>query len=252
MKKALVSLFLAATLAASARAGAAGLTYHGGPVIVTAKVVFIFWGPGFSNPASPDYIYAHTLQSYRNALGTSPEYNVITQYSGIQTSNLGAGTPDWFDASLPPTNVTDAIARSKINAYLAANGSDPKTIYELVLPSSSYSSSGSVTSCGGPSVGYCSYHNWTTAGPVTVKYSVQPYPSCSACRITGFSDVQDQELFTGQETIDTVTDPTFTGWYNNVNGKEAAELCSGVSPSISSGSFVQFYVWSNAANACVL
>ena len=96
------------------------LTNHGGPVIVSAKVVFIFWGPSFSNAASPDFAYAQTIQAFRNNYGTSGEFNVITQYSGsngtIALTNLAAGTADLFDTSTPPTNVTDATVQSKVTS----------------------------------------------------------------------------------------------------------------------------------------
>src|SRR5438128_1118358 len=56
--------------------GAQNLIYHtGAPVIQVAHVVFIFWGPSFSNPLSPDSTYAQTLQNFRNQYGTNPEYN---------------------------------------------------------------------------------------------------------------------------------------------------------------------------------
>jgi hypothetical protein len=232
-----------------AKAGAAGLTYHGGPVIVTAKVVFIFWGPSFA-PGGADNSYATTLQAYRGFFGTSSEYNVITQYSGIHTTNLAAGSPDWFDTTLPPLNVTDTRARNEINTYLALHAVDTSTIYELVLPSTSYSSSGTATSCGGPSLAYCTYHASYTAGGSNIKYSVQPYASCSGCQITGWTAVQNQELFVGDSTIDAVTDPNSNAWYNNISGKEAIELCG--NPPVIVPPYVLGYVWSNAANACVL
>src|SRR4029077_21103680 len=65
----------------------ANLINHGGPTITTAKVVFIFWGSDFCI-GGVDRAYATTLQAYRNQLGTTPEYAVITQYSGITAANL--------------------------------------------------------------------------------------------------------------------------------------------------------------------
>src|ERR1700704_488826 len=115
MRKLPVLTLLCVLLSAmsSAAVRAVNLTNHGGPVITSAHVVFIFWGPNFNNVASADYNYARTLQSFRNQFGTTPEYNTITQYSGsngiIALSNLAAGTADWFDTSTPPANVTDAI-----------------------------------------------------------------------------------------------------------------------------------------------
>src|SRR4030095_12136003 len=145
----------AARGAGLAKAGGPNITYHGGPTITSAKVVLIFWGPSFSNAASPDFVYAPAIQAFRTQCATTPEYNTITQYSGIQLSNLVGSQADWFDTSTPPTNVTDAIVQSEVNAYLAMNGgNNASTVYEVFIPSSSYSSSGSSTSCGGPNLQY--------------------------------------------------------------------------------------------------
>src|SRR5580693_843581 len=116
--------------------GSGNLVYHSpGPVIPHAKVVFIFWGPTFANASNPDHVYATTLQAYRNQFGTTGEYNVITQYyqviGGVKTfvalSNLGAGTPDWFDTSNPPTAVTDSIVQQEVSRYLGFNAVDDST-----------------------------------------------------------------------------------------------------------------------------
>ena len=91
------------------------LTYHsGGKVLRNAHVVMIFWG---SFPSG----YTTNMQNFRNQFGTTGEYNTITQYyqivgvtqSFIQLANLGSGTPDMFDTSTPPTNVTDADVQAK-------------------------------------------------------------------------------------------------------------------------------------------
>ncbi len=166
------------------------LPYRGGPVIPSAKVVYIFWGPSFNNASSADYQYARELIAFRNLLGGTPEYNVITQYSQaggifsqfIQRANLAAGTADWFDTSTPPTNVTDALVQREVQTYLASHPFDSSTVYEVFIPSSSYSSfSSTSTSCGGPALSYCAYHSSYGSGANAVKYSIQPYPSCGGC-----------------------------------------------------------------------
>lgn len=226
------------------------LIYHGGPVITSARVVFIFWGPSFNNTFSPDYAYARTLQAYRDQLGTTREYKVITQYSGIMLANLGSGTPDWFDTSIPPVNVTDANVQSKVRSYLATHAFLANAIYEVVIPSTSYSSSGSSTSCGGPNVSYCAYHSWIGSGTTAVKYSIQPYPSCGGCQVSGWSAEQNQEHFVCHETREAVTDPTGTAWYT-ATGYEADDLCAwSPAPFLDGGGAYQ-YEWSNLANACV-
>jgi hypothetical protein len=246
-----LALVLSCGLSALAANAANAQTNHGGPVIVSAKVVFIFWGPTFSNAASADHTYATTLQAYRNQLGTSAFYNVLTQYCGsngcVQLSNLGSGTPDWFDTSTPPTNVTDAIVQSKVNAYLASHAFNANAIYQVVLPSTSFSSSGSSTSCGGPGLAYCSYHSWIGSGLTATKYTVQPYPSCSGCSVSGWSNVQNQEHFVAHNTANTVTDPTGTTWLN----PEVADKCAWTPTPFLNGGYAYQYLWSPASNSCV-
>jgi len=234
---------------------AGNATNHGGPVIVSAKVVFIFWGPSFSNAASPDFAYAQTIQAFRNNYGTSGEYNVITQYSGsngtIALTNLASGTADLFDTSTPPTNVTDTLVRSKVTSYTSSHGgNNTSTIYEVVIPSGSYSSDSGEDSCGGPSLAYCAYHSWIGSGTSATKYSIQPYPSCSGCQISGWTAVQNQEHFLSHETREAVTDPTGTTWYDS-SGEELDDKCAWSPTPFHDGSFSYQYEWSNASRGCV-
>jgi len=232
-------------------AGAAGAQKR---VIVSAKVVNIFWGPSFSNPASPDYLYAQSLVSFRNQFGTTPEYNVITQYSGangsVQLSNLGSGTADWLDSSPPPRNVTDSAARSEILKYLTTHTFNDSTIYEVFLPSTSYSSSGSSTSCGGPNVAYCEYHSFFTSGGLTIKYTVQPYASCSACQVSGWTPAQSQEHLVSVSTRTTVIDPLGNNWHD-ASGTELGEKCAWSPAPFLDGGSGYSYFWSLATNSCV-
>jgi len=219
------------------KAAVQNLTNHGGPTITSAKVVFIFWGSSFADAASPDHTYATTLQAFRNQFGTTGEFNVITQYSGIQLANLGSGTADMFDTTTPPTNVTDAIVRSEVSKYLTTNAFNASTIYEVVIPSSSYSSSGSSTSCGGPSLSYCAYHGHFASGSNDVKYSIEPYPSCSGCSVAGWTAAQNQEHFVCHETREAVTDPDLNAWYDR-RGNEADDKCAWTpSPFIGTGGY---------------
>jgi hypothetical protein len=226
------------------------LVNHGGPTITSAKVVFIFWGPSFA-AGGADNAYATTLQAYRNQFGTTPEFNTITQYSGIQLANLGSGTADLFDTSTPPANVTDAIVQAKVNSYLATNAFNASTIYEVVTPSSSYSSSGSSTSCGGPSLSYCAYHGNFASGSNDVKYSIQPWPGCGGCSVAGWSNVQNQEHFVCHETREAVTDPDLNAWFDQ-RGQEADDKCAWTpTPFLGTGGYGYQYEWSNLTKSCV-
>jgi hypothetical protein len=215
-------------------------------------VVFYFWGPSFANAASADHAYATTLQAYRNQFGTTPEYNTITQYSGIGLTSLGAGTPDVFDTSTPPTKVTDATVQSKVRSYLTTHAFNNSTIYEVVLPSSSYSDDGTgATSCGGPRLSYCAYHSFFTSGTNRVKYSIQPYASCGGCQVGGWTAVQNQEHFVCHETREAVTDPQLNAWFDS-SGAEADDKCAwSPTPFIGTGGFGYQYEWSNLLGTCV-
>jgi len=230
---------------------ALNLTCHGGSVITSAKVVLIFWGPSFA-PGGVYNGYATTLQAFRNQFGTTAEYNTITQYSGIQLANLGSGTPDWFDTSTPPTKVTDATVQAEVNRYFSGgHGSfNSSTIYTVVLPKTSYSSTGTSTSCGGPSLAYCAYHGHYSGVGGDVKYIVLPYPSCSGCQVPGWSDVQNAERLLGAEIRETVTDPDGNCWYDSA-GNEADDKCAWSPTPFLSGGYGYQYEWSNACSCCV-
>ena len=229
-------------------AKATNATNHGGPVITAAHVVFIFWG---TFPAG----YTSALQSFRNQYGTNGEYNVITQYSGsngtVALSNLAGGTADWFDTSAPPTAVTDSIVQSKVNAYLSTHSFDANAIYEVVIPSTSYSDDGSgATSCGGPNLAYCAYHSWIGSGTGATKYSIQPYPSCSGCTVSGWTAAQNQDHFICHETREAVTDPTGSTWYDR-SGNELDDKCAWSPTPFLSGGFGYQDEWSNSGRHCV-
>jgi len=239
--------------------GGQNLSYHsGGKVIPVAHVVFIFWGQSFNNTGSPDFQYAQTLQNFRNQFGTTPEFKTITQYyqningtTNIQLSALGAGTADMFDTSLPPTNVTDAAVQSEVLKYLGSNAFDASAVYEVIIPSSSYSSDGTSTSCGGPSLAYCAYHGNFSSSYGDVKYAIGPYPSCSGCQTAGWSAVQNAEHFICHETREAVTDPDLNAWFDR-RGNEADDKCAwSPTPFIGTNGYSYQYEWSNAVSGCV-
>jgi hypothetical protein len=237
------------------KARVVNLTNHGGQVITSAHVIFIFWGPSFNNAASPDFAYAQQLQLFRNQFGTTGEFNTITQYTGsngvVALTNLAGGTADLFDTTTPPANVTDAIVQGEVNAYLASHAFDANAVYEVVIPSTSYSSSGTSTSCGGPHLAYCAYHGNFSTGGHNARYSIEPYPSCSGCSVSGWTAAQNQEHFVCHETREAVTDPDGTTWWDR-SGNEADDKCAwSPTPFIGSGGFGYQYEWSNANSGCV-
>ena len=229
--------------------GAQNISYHGGPVITTAKVVSIFWGSEWGTTTNPSAL-AQSIYNFFAQFGSTGEYNVITQYSGIQQTNLT--NTYWVDTSNPPTNVTDSAVVNEVIKYLGSHASpDPSTIYEVFLPSTSYASFGSSDSCGGPNLVFCAYHSNFSYGSADVKYSSMPYPSCSGCHWTGFTVANDFEHFACHETREAVTDPDGNAWYDR-RGNEADDKCAwSPAPFLGTGGFGYQWEWSNAVSGCV-
>ena len=228
--------------------GSGNLTNHGGPTITKATIVAIYWGPNWSSGS--DASVASTLNSYINNFGGTGEYNTITQYSGIQLTSLGGGS--WVDTSAPPTNVTDAAIQAEVAKYISAHGFNSNAIYEVFLPSTSYSSNGSSDSCGGPNLSYCAYHSHYVSGANSVRYASMPYPSCGGCQSAGFTTAQNFEHFISHETREAVTDAEGSAWFDR-RGYEADDKCAwSPAPFIDSGTgFAYQYEWSNANSGCI-
>ena len=227
--------------------GAQGLVDHGGPVLVAPNVVLIFWGFGAGNS------YTLGCQNFRDA-GMNSYIQMLGQYRSAGASApalMGGSANDKFDLSAPPQNVTDALVQAEVKKYFGG-AEDANTIYEVFIPSTSYSSDGTSTSCGGPSLAYCAYHGHFTDGANDVKYSIQPYPSCSGCQSAGFNDNQNQDHFMIHETREAISDPDLNAWYDR-RGNEADDKCAwSPTPFIDQTTgFAYQYEWSNSAGGCV-
>jgi len=236
------------------QAGSRGnLVNHGGPVIHSARVVPIFWGPSWGTGGADSATAQHVI-GFFGQFGTSSHFATITQYydasGSIQTSNLG--NTNWFDSSTPPTNVTDSAVQNEVIKYLTVGGGtfDASTIYEVFLPPGSYSSDGGGTSCGGPALQYCAYHGHFSWSGHDVKYSSMPYPSCGGCQSAGFTAAQNIDHFSCHETREAVTDEDLNAWYDR-RGNEADDKCAWSPTPFLDGGYGYQYEWSNAAGACV-
>jgi hypothetical protein len=242
-----------------AKAGFAGsgqnLTYHGGPVLLNAKVVAIFWGVEWTG-AELGVDTANQLTSFFNQFGTTGEYAVITQYTDGSGNHINPGlvTSAYYDPlSSVPTNVTDSAVQGEVKHYIDTqpNGTgDASTVYEVFLPSTSYASFGSATSCGGPNLQFCAYHSNFNYKGVNIKYASMPYPSCGGCKWSSWTVAQNFDHFACHETREAVTDADGNAWYDR-RGYEADDKCAWSPAPFLEGGFGYQYEWSNAAGACV-
>jgi hypothetical protein len=227
--------------------GGSQLVNHGGPVIVAPKVVCIFWGFGTGNS------YTAAMQSFRST-GMYNYNRMLTQYSSAASgasTDMGGAANDKFDSTTPPVNVTDALVQAEVVKYFGG-AEDTSTVYQVFIPIGSYSSSGSSTSCGGPNLAYCAYHGHFTDGSRDVKYSIEPYPSCSGCQSAGFNVNQNANHFAIHESREAISDPDLNAWYDR-RGNEADDKCAwSPTPFIDQATgFAYQYEWSNSAGGCV-
>lgn len=235
--------------APKARGGGQNLINHGGPVIASAKVVSIFWGSEWGSQDNPSNL-ANAMLGFFSQFGSNGEYNTITQYSNIQLTSLGQTY--WVDTNNPPTAVSDTAIQNEVIKYFGQPGAsfDGSTIYEVFLPSTSYSTSGGATSCGGPNLQYCAYHGHFSWNSHDVKYSSMPYPSCGGCQWSNWTDAQNLDHFACHETREAVTDPDLNAWYDR-RGNEADDKCAWSPSPFLDGVYGYQYEWSNADSACV-
>src|SRR5947207_466471 len=115
--------------------GGQNIVNHGGPVIVSPKVVCIFWGFGTGNS------YTAAMQSFRDT-GMYNYNRMLTQYSSAASgasTNMGGGANDKFDTTTPPANVTDSLVQAEVTKYFGG-AEDASTIYMVYIPSGSYRS----------------------------------------------------------------------------------------------------------------
>jgi hypothetical protein len=238
--------------AAKPGGGGQNLLDHGGPVIAAPFVVTIFWGPQWSSSGTAEQTAATHIQGFFGQFATSGHLNMLPQYRNAAaqvSSNMLSHTV--FDNSTPPTNVTDADVQQEVVKSLGNSPPDDSTIYEVYLPSTSYSSDGNGTSCGGPSLAYCAYHGHFSYAGHDVKYSSMPWPGCGGCQSAGFSIGQNFDHFSCHETREAITDEDLNAWYDR-RGNEADDKCAwSPTPFIDPSGYAYQYEWSNAAGGCV-
>lgn len=249
---------LRATMVQNSHRGAY-VNYNGGQVIDYAQAYAIYWRPAGSY-MSPKYM--STITRFLRDLGSTPTYEILTQYSDhdghIQNATTVGGR--WIDARPYPANMDDSSIQDEVKRAIAFNH----------WPSGGYRALYFVfTAAGAPvSFGYCAYHGAFGSKAAPVVYSLMPYQhdiSSSGCGTptTVFPNDEDSD-----QTIDTLyheyaeaaTDPNLDAWWwSSGDGSEVGDLCnSAYSPRRSDGSDVTLHgdnyinqeVWSNSTGEC--
>lgn len=241
--------------------GAGNLVDHGGQVLTNAKVVFIFWG--WASNTTDSYVQ-QTIKFRDSQYGMSTHLSMITQYRNAGSTNVKGAQGDVFDSVPPPAlKVTDSQVQQEVNKFFGSSY-DANTVYEVLIPNGYYSDDGTgAQSCGGTNLKYCAYHG---AGDgvnlgANVKYSIQPYPSCSGCHgLASWTAANDQQHFIIHESREAMTDSRGNNsyaWYDSA-GYEADDKCAWgtnlkflFTDATPDGNFAYQMEYSNQNRACV-
>src|SRR5579864_7160019 len=206
-----------------------GILYHGGPIIVTPHVYFIWYGNWSGNTALT------ILPQFITGLSGSPYFNIDTTYTNGSAqsvvNNLGFG-PQVFDNYSQGTVLSDAGLQAVVNQPLV-NGTlptDPNGVY-FVLSSSDVDQRGSL---GEFCVQFCGFHTHATLNGVDIKYAfvgnIARCPAaCAASNLgPGPNDNAGADAMANvmaHELNESVTDPDLNAWFDSI-GQENGDKCN--------------------------
>jgi hypothetical protein len=266
--------------------------YGGGPVLQHNRTHLIFWQPTGSGltfvPGYETLIETFLRNVAAASRSSTSTYGLTGQYTdesgpALYDSIYGGALVD--TDPLPPNGctdpasgppgwtvcLTDAQLQREIERVVRSHHlpDRPTDVYFLVTPDGlGDCADAASTSCalGGPTTGYCGYHNQTNDG--LVLYAVIPYNAvaghCQSNNPRPNNNPADPAISTiSHEQIETITDPLGNAWVEPANGEEIADLClsSFGSPiggsgdtawneDINGGHYYLQEVWSNFNGGC--
>jgi hypothetical protein len=188
------------------------VTYHGGPLLQSVRVVTLFWGPDWKGSALANYFngFFKTVFADGRFMANLAQYDTDAYTIGDGTLAHSA-----TDVVGPPATVQDADIRAEIRAQIAARHlpqPDANTLYFVFTPPHV----DVVDSYGDDSVNtFTGYHDFVP-GSDGFAYAVIPYTD-------GLSDPRVMTVFASHELAEAVTDPepgdNTLGWYDDSNGE---------------------------------
>jgi PKD repeat protein len=265
-------------LAAAAPSSASSLQYYGGPVMHSAKLVLVQWGPHvrgtYTSSTAGDPAFLRYLVSQDGT--TSDIGGVLAQY--MDTSGANSQNRFGFSGSFqinpavganPPANVQDSAIQSELagdissGALPAPAGNGMSTIYVILFPPNddvcfpgncAYDTAG----------GFCAYHgSFQLSGSSTqILYAAMPdngpgTPNSGYCGPSN-SDLANQTSVVSHEVAETINDPLVDeapnwapplGWYDPTYDGEVADKCD-AEPLAANGQWMIERLWSNLDNNC--
>ena len=240
-----------ALLRQSSPAGA--LSYHGGPVMLSATTYAIFWIPSsglLQDGRTRTSMSAHYQLVQENLLAQYPGHGVDnnnTQYFQIVNGSTNyidnvAGLGGFYvDTSSYPASgctdpftgkncISDAQIQAEIKKVMTLNGwtGGPNKMFLLFTSSGEGSCFGSYCAYSY----YCGYHSYFT-GSSTVIYGNEPYGDPNYCQAPGTPSpngdpaADTAATVASHELTEAITDPQLNAWYvNDGHHTEIGDLCA--------------------------
>jgi MYXO-CTERM domain-containing protein len=270
--------------AASACSATPTLDYFGGPVIQSAKVYEVSWGPGVSTAITG------ALPAFYAAIVASPYVDWLAEYGTVGRDGVMDGQPGSSQgiargsfaghvaitpavcAGTDPCTVTDAQVQAELAAHFAAGdlpapsvGCDGQNdaVYMIDFPANvTVQKRANLSTC----AQLCYYHGTGSAGGKSFPYAVLPDLSAPGCRGVCGSNaaaIDNQTVIASRALVEAVTDPDIDlvtsgfarplGWYDSSCG-EIGGICDGLQGTIAIGgtTYTVQRQWSNAAGDCIV
>ncbi|MEO8744384.1 MAG: hypothetical protein ABI334_08140 [Candidatus Dormiibacterota bacterium] len=222
----------------AAPAKAPHLTYRGGPVLSSAQVTSVFWGPAWDEGPLP--ALAQQLNDFFDYILTSPLLDQLGEYS-VPGMTIGHGALVGRQAitSTPPHTVSDSDIQQLLLKEFPSP--PPESLHFLFLPPGTMVKLDGGASCSN----FCGYHSDVRGG---LFYAVMPYPDCSGC-VGGLPVLDALTSTCSHELCEAITDPVpGQGWYDDANG-EIGDICAWRTKQL--GAYTVQLEWSNSAGDCI-
>jgi hypothetical protein len=240
-----------------------GVQYQGGIVLHSESPYLVFWDPNGDIPAHSQAVMERYLSDVAADDGKATNvYSVLRQYTdltGFAEYRQFFGPSQAFVDTHPyptvgncpttgatfPTCLTDEQVTKEVTRLIGARhlptGTGPRApIYFVILPENvnqCFDLAGTICS----SNAFCAYHSFYTLGSgVPVLYALTPFFvfqfGPKGCQTDGTAVYQtphgngDHGFQVSDnlshELSETITDPTFGGYFNNRVGNEVGDLCA--------------------------
>ena len=229
-----------------ARAAAAHLTFHNGPLLSAVEVFTIFWGSAWQQQPQSDL--ANSLNQFFDSILTSPLMDQLAEYS-VEGQQIVHGRRSGTATITSPNlhhSVTDSAIQHMLQQEISSNAAFPQptanTLYFVYLPPRVAVVQGGGASC----KVFCGYHDDISG---KIFYAVMPFPGCHGC--TGnLSQLDALTSTSSHELCEAITDAIpGEGWYDDPNNEEIGDICAWQTKKI--GDYTVQLEWSNKEGKCV-